>query len=95
MNKQVVKPSGLSALYKPFGLWPHGLYRVDNPLGFTTVYSFKKPQIFVVYIYCIYHIPPNCSTPPSFWDLKTYYVSNLYTQEFSVSSFKDNNLILI
>ena len=45
----MVKPEGLSALYKPFGLRPHGLYRADNPSGFTTVYSFKKPQIFVVY----------------------------------------------
>ena len=51
MNKQMVKPSGLSALHKPFGLWPHGLYRADNPSGFTTVYSFKKPQIFVVELY--------------------------------------------
>ena len=48
MNKQMVKPEGLSALCKPFGLQPHGLYRADNPSGFTTVYSFKKPQIFVV-----------------------------------------------
>ena len=45
----MVKPSGLSALYKPFGLQPYGLYRADNPSDFTTVYSFKKPQIFVVY----------------------------------------------
>ena len=50
MNKQMVKPEGLSALYKPFGLWPHGLYRADNPSGFTTVYSWKKTQIFVVYL---------------------------------------------
>ena len=49
MNKQMVKPSGLSALYKPFGLQPHGLYRSDNPSDCTTVYSFKKPPIFVVY----------------------------------------------
>ena len=49
MNKQMVKPEGLSALYKPFGLWPQDLYRADNPSGFTTAYSFKKSQIFVVY----------------------------------------------
>ena len=44
MNKHMVKPSGLSALYKPLGLWPHCIYRDDNPSGFTTVYSFKKPK---------------------------------------------------
>ena len=37
------KPSGLSALYKPFGLWPHGLYRADNPSGFTICLFIKKP----------------------------------------------------